>query len=109
MVNKFHMDPKKQFSKWLAKFGAISWIIYIFAVLGLIAYQPEVAMAGVYLTIIITVNKALDSYNYNDNSKTEKILLALLDKTRMEVNIGGKALKGSECNEEDLTEEGGNG
>ena len=88
------MDPKKQFSKWLARYGAIIWGIYVFCVLALIAYRPETAMACVYLTIIMTVNKGWDAYNYNDNSKTEKILLAMLDKVSMEINIGGKAKDG---------------
>ena len=108
MVNKFHMDPKKQFSKWLAKYGAIVWGIYVFAVLALIAYRPEAAMAVVYLTIIMTLNKAWDAYQYNANSMTEKALLAMLERVSMEVNIGGK---GSGKNEESnrVTEEGGNG
>ena len=107
MVNKFHMDPKKQFSKWLAKYGAIVWGIYVFAVLALIAYRPEAAMAVVYLTIIMTLNKAWDAYQYNANSMTEKALLAMLERVSMEVNIGGKS-KGSDNNAE-VTEEGGNG
>ena len=101
---KFHTDPKKQFSKWLARFGAIVWCVYIFAIIVLMAYRPEVATAAVYLTIIVTVNKAWDTFNYNDNSKTEKILLAALDKVSMEVNIGGKG-KG-DGNEKDAVTEG---
>lgn len=103
-----HTDPRKQFSKWLAKYGSIIWGIYIFVIIALIAYQPETAMACVYLTIIVTINKAWDAYQYNDNSKTEKILLAMLDKVNMEINIGGKA-KGSVDDEEAITEGESNG
>lgn len=99
----FHMDPKKQFSKWLARYGAIIWGIYAFAVLALIAYRPEASMACVYLTLIMTVNKSLDTIQYNSNSKTEKILLAMLDKTRMEINLG------SASPSESKEEEGENG
>lgn len=113
-------DPKKQFSKWLARYGAIIWGIYIFAIIALMAYRPEVSMAAVYLTIIVTLNKAWDSYNYNDNSKTEKILLAALDKVSMEINIGGRKKSfasaqndekesGDEDEESSVTEEGENG
>ena len=83
------IDPKQQFSKWLARYGAIVWGIYSFFVLALIAYRPEAAMSCVYLTLIMTANKALDTISYTSNSKTEKLLLTLLDKARMEINIGG--------------------
>lgn len=106
------MDPKKQFSKWLAKYGAYIWGAYIFAIIALMAYQPETAMACVWLTLIVTINKALDGLQYTDNSKTEKILLAALDKTQMELTLkGGSSIKRKEDtdDEEDsgVTEEGG--
>ena len=103
------MDPKKQFSKWLAKYGAYIWGAYIFAIIALMAYQPETAMACVWLTLIVTINKALDGLQYTDNSKTEKILLAALDKTQMELTLkGGSSIKSKEetNNEEnDLSED----
>ena len=88
---KQRMDPKKQFSKWLARYGAWVWGVYIFAIIALMAYRPEVAMACVYLTLIVTINKALDGLQYTDNSKTEKVLLAALDKTQMELSLKGIA------------------
>lgn len=106
------MDPKKQFSKWLAKYGAYIWGAYIFAIIALMAYQPETAMACVWLTLIVTINKALDGLQYTDNSKTEKILLAALDKTQMELTLkGGSSIKSKEetNNEEgSVSEEGEN-
>ena len=81
-------DPRKQFSKWLARYGAIIWAIYAFAVLALIAYRPETAMSCVWLMLIMTANKMLDTLSYTRNSVTEKILLAILDKTRLELNLG---------------------
>ena len=84
-------DPKKQFSKWLARFGAIIWGIYAFAVLGLIAYRPEAAMACVWLTLIMTCNKALDTVSYTKNSTTEKIILGALDRLNMELKLRGTA------------------
>lgn len=102
---EYRIDPKKQFSKWLARYGAIIWGIYAFAVLALIAYQPETAMAAVYLTLIMTANKALDTLSYTKNSTTEKMILGLLEKSRMEINIGGKSNSSSDSGKED----GGNG
>lgn len=101
------IDPRKQFSKWLARYGAIVWGLYIFAIIALIAYRPETAMACVWLTLIMTFNKALDTLSYTDNSKTEKILLAALDKTSMELKLGSNKISSSEGSEEiDETEEG---
>lgn len=94
------IDPRKQFSKWLARYGAVIWGIYAFAILALIAYRPEAAMACVYLTLIMTANKALDTVSYTSNSKTEKMLLAMLNKTKMEINIGGKSTEETSDEEE---------
>jgi hypothetical protein len=106
---EYKIDPRKQFSKWLARYGAIIWGIYAFAVLALIAYQPETAMAAVYLTLIMTANKALDTLSYTKNSTTEKMILGLLEKSRMEINIGGRSKGGGNNEESAVTEEGGNG
>ena len=113
---KQRMDPKKQFSKWLARYGAWIWGVYVFAIIALMAYRPETAMACVWLTLIMTINKALDGLQYTDNSKTEKILLAALDKTQMELSLKGvgtstkSEVKEETRNEEDsVSEDGENG
>ena len=111
-------DPKTQFSKWLARFGAIIWGVYAYAVLALIAYRPEAAMACVWLTLIMTCNKALDTVSYTKNSTTEKIILGMLDKVKMEIGLKGAATSAtgkekedSDDEESDLNEDegGGNG
>lgn len=114
------MDPRLQFSKWLARFGAIIWGIYAFAILALVAYRPEAAMACVWLTLIMTANKALDTVSYTRNSTTEKIILGALERTQIELGLKGVGKSGSETNggseekdedrtDEDEEEEGGNG
>lgn len=101
-------DPRKQFSKWLARYGAIIWSIYVFAVLALIAYRPEAAMACVWLTVIMTCNKALDTVSYTNNSTTEKIILGALERAQIELSLKGSG--GSDKEEEpEASEEGGNG
>lgn len=104
------VDPRKQFSKWLARYGAVVWGLYVFAILVLIAYRPETAMACVYLTLIMTCNKALDTVSYTKNSTTEKIILGILDKTSMELNMktGDFSIKkdANDNAEEDYDEEG---
>ena len=85
------MDPRKQFSKWLARYGAIVWGLFLLAVVVLLYFQPEAAMACVYLVLIVTFNKVIDTIAYTDNSKSEKLMLAALDKTRMELDFKGVA------------------
>ena len=87
-----HKDPRHQFSKWLARYGAIFWGLYLLVIAVLIYFQPEAAIACVYLALIITANKMLDTWAYTKNSTYEKGLLAMLERTKMELGLkaGGK-------------------
>lgn len=110
-MNK-RIDPRKQFSKWLARYGAIIWGLFLFLVIVLMFFQPEVAMSCVWLVLIVTVNKMVDTIAYTDNSKTEKFLLSALDKAKFELNLKGIASNVSnnkEAEEEESSEEGDNG
>lgn len=116
-------DPRKQFSKRLARYGAVFWGLYLLIIAALIYFQPETAIACVYLVLIVTVNKMLDTWAYTKNSTYEKGLLAMLEKTKMELSLKGiaqtvsgkKTEKGDDSDEEgsvseeDEGEEGGNG
>ena len=112
------IDPKKQFSKKLAWYGAIAWGVFIVMVIALLYFRPETAMAVVYMLLIMTVNKAIDTLAYTKNSTTEKIILGILDKTKMELSLKGvassvassivntvKGDKGGDENEESTVEE----
>ena len=103
-------DPRKQFSKRLARYGAIFWGLYLLIIAVLIYFQPETAIACVYLVLIVTVNKMLDTWAYTKNSTYEKGLLAMLEKTKMELNLkaGGK-ISGKQDKDEEDEGEGGNG
>lgn len=107
------MDPRKQFSKWLARYGAWFWGLYLLVIAFLIYARPEAAMACVWLVGIVTVNKMIDTLAYTDNSKTEKIMLSALDRTKLELNLKGIAGSGKAQedtnHEEGLNEEGENG
>lgn len=81
-------DPKKQFSKWLARVTLVFWVVYLSWVSVIMFLVPEVAMSCVYLTIIVTVAQIIGGILYTHNSETEKILLTALDKTKIEVSIG---------------------
>lgn len=103
-------DPRKQFSKWLARYGAVFWGLYMVIVAVLIYCRPEAAIACVYLSLIVTTNKMLDTWAYTRNSIYEKGLLAMLEKTKMELSLkaGGKisAADEGEDSEEDGVENG---
>ena len=108
------MDPRKQFSKWLARYGAIFWGLYMVIVALLIYYRPEAAIACVYLALIVTANKALDTVAYTKNSTTEKIILGALDRTKMELHLKGigtssAGSKQENDSDDDDPEEGDNG
>ena len=81
------VDPRKQFSKWLARYGAIFWGIFMAAIAALIYLRPEAASSCVYLALIVTANKMLDTLAYTQNSMTEKMLLAALDKSKFEFSL----------------------
>lgn len=112
-------DPRKQFSKRLARYGAVFWGLYLLIIAVLIYFQPETAIACVYLVLIVTANKMLDTWAYTKNSTYEKGLLAMLERTKMELSLkgigsssaGSKTAKGDDEDEKDLNDEGegGNG
>jgi len=99
------MDPRKQFSKWLAKYGAIAWGVFLGLLIVVIIVRPETSMACVYMLLIVTVNKALDTLSYTDNSKTEKILLAGLERARIEIGWKGSMISGTGVSRKEEKEE----
>ena len=100
------MDPKKQFSKRLARWTAVFWFLFMSWLSVILYLEPRAAMYSFYLSIVVSVVMMVNVVSYTANSIQEKILFAILNKTQMEINIGGKA--GAE-HEEDVTEGGVNG
>lgn len=101
------INPKEQFSKWLAKSGAIYWIVFNSALLLLMYLRPEVAIACVYMAIIVSVVMIFHVWAYTKNSTYEKGMLALIDKTRMELSLksNGKISMRQEENPDEPEEE----
>lgn len=81
------IDPKEQFSKKLATSGAVYWIFCMTGLVITMALVPAVSIACVYMAIIVSVVKIFHVWAYTRNSTYEKALLAILDKTRMELGI----------------------
>lgn len=101
------IDPRKQFSKKLARWTAVFWFLYMTWLSVLLFLQPGSAMYSVYMGIIATAVMILNVWAYTRNSIYEKGVFAMLDKARIELSL---KQKGSESDEEvPVTEEGGNG
>lgn len=106
-MSEYRIDPRKQFSKRLARWTAVFWFVYMTWISVIMLLQPNTAMYVFYMSIVVSVVMIVNVASYTMNSVQEKVLFAMLNKTKMEINIGGKP-KGDDDNAE-VTEEGGNG
>lgn len=84
------IDPKKQFSKRLARWTAIFWFAYMSWLSVLILLAPAAAQFAVYMAIIVTTVMILNVWAYTKNSIYEKSVLAMLDKTSIELGMKKK-------------------
>lgn len=84
------MDPKTQFSKKLARWTAVFWFAYMTWLSVIPVIQPAAALYAVYMGLIATVVMLLNVAAYTRNSIYEKSMLAMLDKTRMELTFGNR-------------------
>ena len=97
------IDPRKQFSKKLARWTAVFWFLYMTWLSVILLLQPAAALYTVYMGIMVTVVMLLNVWAYTRNSVYEKSVFAMLDKTKLEIGIG----KGSGADEK--VGEGDNG
>lgn len=108
----YKIDPKKQFSKRLARWTAVFWFAYMTWLSVIMMLEPQVAMFCVYMGIMVTVVMIFMTVAYTHNSVAEKMAFALLDKTHMELTLGkGISIKkeSSDDYESDTEEDGGEG
>lgn len=102
------MDPKKQFSKRLARWTAVFWFAYMIGLSVIMAIVPEAAQYAFFMSIVVSVIMLINIYSYQKNSLTEKALLTFLDKTKLELMLSNKKTKNNKTQEEsDSTEEEG--
>ena len=87
MENNTRIDPRKQFSKKLARWTAIFWFAYMAWLSVLLLLRPESALYSVYMGIIATAVMILNVWAYTKNSVFEKAVFGILDKTRIEMNL----------------------
>ena len=104
-MGSYRIDPRKQFSKKLARWTAVFWFVYMLLLSIIMYLQPSVAQYTVYMSIVVSVVMLINIYSYCKNSLTEKILLAMLDKTRLELKVGNSS-HSDESDPEEQEEEG---
>lgn len=84
----YRIDPRKQFSKKLARWTAIFWFLFMTWCSVLFLFVPDAALYSVYMAIIATVVMILNVWAYTKNSIYEKSVFAMLDKTKLELKLG---------------------
>ena len=99
MVRK--VDPRQQFSKKLARWTAVFWFLYMAWLSVLLYLVPESALYSVYMAIIVSVVMIINIYHYTSNSKLEKMLFAMIEKTELELKIGNSKISKSNDSEEE--------
>lgn len=102
---EYKIDPKKQFSKRLARWTAVFWFVYMTWISVIMLLQPATAMYVFYMSIVVSIVMIVNVASYTTNSIQEKILFAMLNKTKMEISIGNGA-KGSVIDEKETVTEG---
>lgn len=110
-MNNFRIDPKKQFSKRLARWTAVFWFVYMTWLSVILFLEPRSAMYCIYMGIIVTIVMIVNVVSYTQNSITEKLAFTLLDKMKLELKLNNKAGKNTETEDESeaTEEEGDNG
>ena len=86
-MNNYRIDPKKQFSKKLARWTAVFWFVFMAWLSAILVIEPSAAMYSVYMAIIATAVMTLNVWAYTRNSIYEKGVFAMLDKARIELNM----------------------
>ena len=104
-MGNYRIDPKKQFSKRLARWTAVFWFVYLSWLSVIMYLQPQAAMYVFYMSIVVSVVMIVNVASYTANSIQEKVLFALLDKTRLELSIGnGKTnTEGTDADESEVS------
>lgn len=106
-MDEVRIDPKKQFSKKLARWTAVFWFFFMTWLSVLFLLVPDAAVYSVYMAIVVTVVMIVNVWAYTHNSVYEKACFAMLNKAKIE--IGLKNGKGGFSNEEDLNDSEGDG
>ena len=115
-MRNYIIDPRKQFSKRLARWTAIFWYFYMTWLSVIVYLEPESALYCVYMGILVTLVMLLNVWAYTNNSIYEKGVFAMLDKAKIDLKLSGvanstvnKSDESEDDDSDDEDEEGGNG
>lgn len=105
-MSEIRIDPRKQFSKKLARWTSVFWFFYMTWLSVIMILQPDTALYSVYMGIIVSVVMIMNVAAYTRNSIYEKMAFAMLNKAKIEIGLknGGQAGK-DDSDEEDLKPE----
>lgn len=103
-MGNYRIDPKKQFSKRLARWTAWFWFAYMTWISVIMFLQPQAGLYVIYLGIIVTAVMILNVWAYTKNSIYEKGVFAMLDKAKIEMNLSGTGKAGTPETESDADE-----
>ena len=112
-MRNYQIDPRRQFSKHLARWTAVFWFFYLTWLSVLMLLEPAVAVYSFYMSIVVSIVMMISVIAYTINSVTEKRIFGMLDKTQIELKFGpvkaaiGK--KDDESTDDEPDEEGDNG
>ena len=106
MNSNYKIDPKKQFSKRLARWTSVFWFAYLTWLSILMMLEPSVALYSFYMSIVVSVVMMINVISYSVNSITEKRIFGMLDRAKIELQLG--PVKAS-VGKQDSEEEGENG
>lgn len=103
-MGRIQIDPRKQFSKKLARWTAVFWFLFMTWLSIILLLRPEAALYSVYMGIIATAVMILNVWAYTKNSVFEKAVFGMLDRTKIE--FGLKNTAGQTTEEYDSEAEG---
>lgn len=86
-MSDIRIDPKKQFSKKLARWTSVFWFLFMTWLSVLLLLAPAAAQFSVYMAIIVTVVMIVNVWAYTRNSVYEKACFAMLDKAKIEIGL----------------------
>ena len=110
-MNEIRIDPKKQFSKKLARWTSVFWFLFMTWLTVLFLLVPEAALYCVYMGLIATAVMILNVWAYTRNSIYEKGVFAMLNRAKLEIGLkNGKTSSSQEDeNDEEVNEGDENG
>ena len=104
-MGEIRIDPKKQFSKLLARWTSVFWFFYMAWLSVIVMLEPTAALYCVYMAIIVSVIMMTNVIAYTRNSIAEKLAFTLLNKAKIEVGLksaGNPAARKEDDHDEEI-------